>query len=212
MFLLQPATRCSLTWSGGITEAAVGNIKWPPLQEFHMYLSPALIGITLWNNGAPASLSLYVIWLIPGNLCRLESTDVRACVRTNVCDKKVLWILYRRVGNFKRKKKKKKRRGNAWHHQHATMGTLTMTLLPQFERTRKAERTERHGPVCLSLSSCLWWPCLTLYPFWNRSLQDFFRLHVSGRVSKWAPLCACRYTSSFGGIMVFTNTVSFLPR
>lgn len=156
----------------------------------------------------PASLSFYIIWLIPGNLCRLENTDVWAsvCVHQRVWQKGSLNSF---PPGRKFKKKGKKSRGNAWHLQRATMGTLIMALLPQFERTRKAERTEWHGPVCLSLSSCLWWPCLTLYPFWNRSPQDFFRLHVSGRVSKLASLCVRRYTSSFGGIMV--SRTWFLP-
>lgn len=74
--------------------------------------------------------------------------------------------------------------------------------LPQLERIRTQDLTEWYSPVCLPLSSCPWWPCLTLYPFWKRSPQDFFRLLVSWRVSELASLCVRRYTSSLGGIIV----------
>lgn len=80
--------------------------------------------------------------------------------------------------------------------------TLTRNPLPQERMRRKQDNTELDRPVCLSFSACRWWPCLTLYPFWKRSPQDFFRLHVSWTVTKLASQCVRRYTSSLGGIIV----------
>ena len=170
-----------------------------------MNLSPALIRITLGNNGTTASSSSYITGLIPRNVCRPQSMNVcvRVCVCVCVCVRACVCVAKRSSECFTTSLLKKME--GKYFNLNITntyICTPMTTLLPQFKRTRKPERTEWHGRGCLSLSSCRWWPCLTLYPFWNSSLQDFFRLHVSGRVSKLASLCVRRYTSSFGGIIL----------
>lgn len=161
--------------------------------------------------GRPACLSFfffffYITRLIPWNACAY----FRAPARTRSS-----WILPRFEPT---------RRSERVCNNHQVSLTFTAVLcvsartdsreqrtpLPQLQRRHKQDQTEWDSPVRLSFSSSPGRPCLTLYPFWKRSPQDFFRLHVSGSVSKLALLSVRRYTSSRGGIIFFPlkNSVS----
>lgn len=164
--------------------------------------------------GRPACLSFfffYITRLIPWNACAY----LRAPARTRSS-----WILPRFEREGRRTAAKEFATTTKFHSLSLWCCVWALappaesreqrTPLPQLQRRHKQDQTEWDSPVRLSFSSSPGRPCLTLYPFWKRSPQDFFRLHVSGSVSKLALLSVRRYTSSRGGIIFFPlkNSVS----